>query len=201
MQLQALNKNVFSSVNTSGEIVGIFPDIIRDINKTSGLNIEIVTNDGHASMGEILSNNQTDIAIGLDCLKSKVDKDNLFYINSVMKIPMELITKRGEVLDNSEIRTIAVAREGSSTYRFVRENYPSWIIVFEDNILKRYDMLLKNEVDCLIDSSYSFNYLNSNPRYQALTRYPLSIYSEDLNIVVNQNINPILAQIINKSYN
>jgi signal transduction histidine kinase/CheY-like chemotaxis protein len=195
----ALNKNVFSSVNTSGEIVGIFPDIIRDINKTSGLNIEIVTNDGHVSMGEILSNNQTDIAIGLDCLKSKVDKDNLFYINSVMKIPMELITKRGEVLDNSEVRTIAVAREGSSTYKFVKENYPSWIIVFEDNILKRYDMLLKNEVDCLIDSSYSFNYLNSNPRYQALTRYPLSIYSEDLNIVVNQNINSILAQIINKA--
>ncbi len=192
------NKNVFSSISKSGEIIGIFPDMIKAINEESGLNMQMLLTPKSKTLQEMVKNKECEVAIGLDSLKAVDNNKEYIYCDSIMKIPMELIVKSITVLKKYMTHKIVVSREGCLSDTFIKENYPNWIVLYEKDIEKRYGMLIDGEVDCLVDSSYSFNYLSTAEKYNNLIRYPISIFSSDLNILV-QDDNPILAKIINKS--
>ena len=192
------DKNVFSSLSNEGDIIGIFPDIIRSINSISGLNINLKITSKNTTLQQLVSNKECEIAIGLDSLKSVENEDDYIYCDSIMKIPMELIIKKGKTLIKRETNKIVLTREGCISDVYVKENYPNWIIKYEPNLEKRYEMLLKGEVDCLLDSSYSYNYLSAKEQNKVLTRYPITLFNSNLNIIVQKD-NPIVANIINKA--
>ncbi|MGD1823546.1 MAG: response regulator [Pleomorphochaeta sp.] len=192
------DKNVFSSLSNTGEIIGIFPDIIKSINEISGLNIQMLVTPKNKTLQSIVENNECQVAIGLDSIRIVGDDNNYIFCNSIMKIPMELIVNKGDILLKGETNRVVLTREGCLSDVFVKEYYPNWIIKYEPNIEERYDMLLKGDVDCLIDTSYSFNYLSSKEKNKNLTRYPTSLFDSNINIIVQKD-NEILANIINKS--
>jgi len=193
------NKNIFSSLDDNYKIIGIFPDIIRELSKISGLNLRLIVNDENISLPEMIEQNKCNIAIGLDRLKSIKYNSDFTYCNPVMEIPMELIVNKNKMLDKKLINSVVVSKLNSQSDVFIKENYPKWKILYEPDINNRYDMLISGEVDCLIDSSYSFNYMRGNPKYENTSRYPIVFFTSDLNIVLDKNLDPILASIINKS--
>ncbi len=192
------DKNVFSSLSNNGEIIGIFPDIINTISSLSGLNINLKVTPKNTTLQQLVASKECEIAIGLDSLKTVENEDNYIYCNSIMKIPMELIVNKGNVLLKNETNKIVITRENCISDVFVKENYPNWIIKYEPILEKRYDMLLKGEVDCLLDSSYSYNYLSSKEQNKGLTRYPIALFDSNLNIIVDKD-KQIVANIINKA--
>ncbi|MDC7236223.1 MAG: transporter substrate-binding domain-containing protein [Sphaerochaetaceae bacterium] len=193
------SKNVFSSIDSAGEIIGIFPDIIREINNISKLNLQLITTEENLSLTASLEQGKADIAIGLDCLKHFNYNSEYLTCDTVMSIPMELITKRSNVLNKDYVQKIGIPKDNCSLNDFVKENYPNWEIIYEPDLEERYSLLVEGKIDCLIDSSFSFNYLNAKPKFSNLTRYPLPIYQSDLDIVVKSADNRVLYNILNKS--
>ncbi len=193
------SKNVFSSIDSSGKIIGIFPDIIREINNISKLDLQLIPTDENTSLTSSLEQGKADVAIGLDCLNYFDYSPEYLTCDTVMSIPMELIVQRSTLLNKDSIQKIAISKDNCELSDFVKENYPNWEIIYEQDLEKRYSLLAEGEIDCLIDSSFSFNYLNVKPKFSNLTRYPLSIYQSDLNIVVKSGENRILYNILNKS--
>jgi signal transduction histidine kinase/two-component SAPR family response regulator len=193
------NKNVFSSIDPSGNIRGIFPDIIREINNISKLNLQLITTEEDTSLTASLEQGKADIAIGLDCLKNFNYNSEYLLCDTVMTIPMELIVQRSTLLNKDNIHKIAISKNNCELNDFVEENYPNWEIIYEPDLEERYSLLAEGEIDCLIDSSFSFNYLNVKPKFSNLTRYPLSLYQAELNIVVKSEDNKVLYSILNKS--
>lgn len=193
------NKNIFSSIDDNYQIIGIFPDIVRELSKISGLNLKLVVNEENIQLPDMVAQNKCNMAIGLDCLKSIKYNSEFTYCNPVMEIPMELIVNKNKMLDKKLINSVVVPKLNCQSDVFIKENYPNWKIYYEQDINKRYDMLIKGNVDCLIDSSYSFNYMRGNPKYGNTSRYPIVFYTSYLNIIVDKSLDPILASIINKS--
>lgn len=193
------NKNIFSSLDDNYKIIGIFPDIIRELSKISGLNLKLIVNEENIPLPEMIAQNNCNAAIGLDCLKSIKYNSDFTYCNPVMEIPMELIVNKNTMLDKKLINSVVVSKINCQTDVFIKQNYPKWKIIYEPDINNRYDMLIRGDVDCLIDSSYSFNYMRGNPKYENTSRYPIVFFTSDLNIVLDKNLDPILASIINKS--
>lgn len=194
-----INQNVFSSLDSNGELIGVFPDIIREINKITNLNISVVPYDKMNAIEELLNSDEVDGIIGIDCLSDIRYSSKFRFSDNIMKIPMELIIKRTTLLDKNGVQTVALSTINCHPKDFILENYPNWKIIYEDDIEKRYKMLVDDEVDCLIDSSFSFNYLKDKPNNINLSRYPVSIYSSSLNIVLSSSSEEQLFSIINKA--
>jgi signal transduction histidine kinase/CheY-like chemotaxis protein/membrane-bound lytic murein transglycosylase MltF len=193
------DKNVFSSIDENGNIVGIYPDIINEINEISGLNLKLIANDKHASISSILDSSKADVAIGLDGLKEMDSNNDLVFSESIMQIPMELIFSRNNSFNKEEVQRIAISKKNNIVDTYVKENFPNWEIIYEPNFEARYNLLLKNKIDCLIDSSYSFNFLNPKANYQNLASYPVSLFNSEIIIATRKENNQELYSIINKS--
>ncbi len=112
---------------------------------------------------------------------------------------MELIVRRSTFFDKNAPNKIVLKKESCPIYKFIKKTYPNWEIIFESDLDTRYQLLLKEKVDCIIDSSYSFNYLSAKAEYPKLTYYPVTLYYGDINIVLKTEQGRVLAQIINKS--
>ncbi len=192
------DKNVLSSVDKNGNPIGVCIDIVKKINETSGLNLNINIVDNHDIFKNEALNQSVDMIIGLNNATILENKENYLYSETILTIPMEFIIKPSTILDKEKIQKIAISREGCISYKYIKENYPNWEIIYEPKLENRYELLSKDKVDCIIDLSYSFNYMKSKWNYSKFVSSPINLYDSYLNIIVVKD-NIELSSIINKT--
>lgn len=191
------NNNILSNFDSNGFPDGILIDIIEKINESSGLNINISIEADTNKVHKAIETKSSEMFMGFNNIDIKGNSQNYTLCESVLDIPMEFIVKSSTVLDKNKVHTIAVPKKDCNQDLFIKGNYSNWNIIYEPDLAKRYELLSNSYVDCIIDSSYNFNYISSNWKYNKLIRYPILLYNSQVKILVNSE-NYQLLNIVNK---
>jgi len=178
---------------------GIEPDIVRNLEELSGLNIEMVAVKDKESLISMVEKGYSDMAMGLSHIDGLTDNSKFIYTDEILDTPHVLAIRKNDDFDSKKTNIIAIPKTFYAAKIFMENEFPDWKIIQDYSLADRLDSLIDLEADCTLISRYELQYLLQKPKYRELTMYPVDFMNFDSSIIISTQVNPNVVTILNKS--
>lgn len=183
-----------------GEMVGICEELLYAIEDKSGLNFEMVPiNNNSDPEQELLSRSGIDIMGGMMRSEQYILNEELQTSRGIIEFDYVVIAPKNKTVYTMNGKTVALPESFHYMKYYVKKNYPgAKLRIYQDND-SCLEAVYKGEADVSIQNEYLGSYSLQKPRYESLTMVSALAIPGESCIVGNQDIDPIVFSIIDKS--
>lgn len=179
-------------------LYGINEDILEEISKMSGLDLQSVPLEEGVSPISAVKTGEFDVVMGtIDNTHYRNDEE-IVLSKPYMEGAMAMVIRPGEVFDPETEAVVGLKRSFQFMQEYLEKNYPNYTIKYYDDneiILRE---LVKREVDIMVENVYVIEYLLQKPMYEKL-KIVSTTYMEEKNCFVALNgEDDMLMSILNR---
>lgn len=183
----------------TGELTGIFVDILNRIGEISGLHFKQYPLSGNESPIEILSNEQRYDLIMSIMSTTDLENKGIVISNSFLDASLGIVGKKGYNYNLKTEYKIAINNSFYSLQSYLKEYHPGYELLLYDTDEECLDAVVKGEADLMMQNSYILTYLLQKPKYEGLQLLPTIALTQESCILAGENVNEQLMSILNKS--
>ncbi|MBR4953479.1 MAG: transporter substrate-binding domain-containing protein [Oscillospiraceae bacterium] len=177
-----------SYVNDSGELCGIYIDVLERVSEIIGIPFEfVVVKLGEDALGyNFYRNNDIDICLVKDNeVTREYEKDEASGIrisSPFFQSSKVLVAKRGLVINEDMNHTIAYTKNASALGAEAHIYFPNAVLVAYDTAQECIDAVLKGHVDMMIYDKYLADYQLLSPQNEGLIIIPSIAITEGISL-------------------
>lgn len=182
----------------TGQYRGVFAELLENLAKETGLNIQIVAIEKSDDLSDALYQGKVDLVLQGNTLQERDAKNSVILSNPLLNTEIVLATKSGSALDTKKQIKVAIVKGypeiktalQNSGYNFQIKEFESE----EDSL----NALNTGEVDALAYNTFVMSYLLQNPRYETFRVVPSPTISTGFRLMGRVDLEPVVVSIINK---
>lgn len=158
-----------AGINSEGECVGIYVDILKELEKESGLHIEIKPITDSNRLYSYLDDGTVDYVIGLQELRfSQENADNHLASNGITEYTTVAVTMPNYQFEQDGKPVIALTKARNFLEDYIYNEFPGARISYYDTRKECLNAVQKGEADATFINTWEYNYETKNPRFQEL---------------------------------
>lgn len=196
------NRKPFSYINDEGEVDGINVDIIKIIEKKTGLKFDFSMMDTGQTSLDYLEKNRDAFVAGILVTNPLFEKNRFLVSDSMYKDDVVLACKRGMKYDidaPKDTYTLAIPKSYVALKEFIISSHPEFRVVLGRTTQDCIKMVQSGKVDFMAQNKNVLTPLMSDPHYDGITVLPTFFMTENLGLVCRSTENnKILINIFNR---
>lgn len=185
--------------NDSGNLYGITVDMVREIEKISGLRFDLQPIPVDEKPISFLKNKKFDTIAGIVRGSSFLSDPQLRLSSPFLTTKLAVGTLSGVGYDPSQPYTVAVKSSFQVLHEYLEEYYPHYKLLFRATDEECIQAILDGQADIMLQNSYTLNYWIQKPIYNRLQIVPAYFLEEKTGFATLASQNPLVISIINKS--
>ncbi|WP_181995492.1 diguanylate cyclase [Clostridium sp. AM58-1XD] len=193
------NRSPISYLDGDSKITGVSPDLVRWIEKDSGLKFQDVPIAVGGSPLDVLNSNHADLVAGMLYSEANLQNRDLALSSPYFESSLIFLGKRGTPFSPSLRLRVAVPAGFQAAEKYVSQAYPLFDLVSYVGTENCLDAVNSGDVDLTIQNRYVVDELLLRQRYGELTAIPDTDVPEKLCFGGQAGIDPLLISILNKS--
>ncbi len=196
------NRRPYSYVNEEGEIAGIVVDLMKQIEKESGLSFQYVMMEQGQSAVDYLKQHPDHLIAGVTAKNPQFASTDYLLSENLCADNVSIVSKPGtEYRMDAEpgTYTIAVPKSFKSLELYINKNYPEFEVVLADSTEDCFNKVKSGETDFLAQNVNVLAPYMQKPQYEKFTMIPGFFMQEEMVVVGYSNgIRRIQISIIDK---
>ena len=196
------NRKPYSYVNEEGEIEGILVDLVKQVEKKSGLKFKYIMMESGISPAEYMTQHP-------ECLVAGVSAQNPQFQNSIYELSEYLYTdnvavvslpdKEYDLTAKTGTYKLAVPKGYKALQLYVQKNYPEFKVVYADSTEDAFRMVQEQEADFMAQNISVLSPYLQKPIYEDYTVMSGFFMEEEMSIVaINTKWHNMQLNIIDK---
>lgn len=185
---------------SNNEVAGILPNSLRTITENAGMSIEFEAKDTYADALATVQSGETMLVSGMANDIEAAKRNELQITEPYVTIHYSSVTKHeiSDLYDGGANYKVAVCT-GSYATVAMQEKMPSYSFVEYHNNAECMDAVKSGDVDMALVATHAAEYYSGRHEYSGLYVQLLNDFTWGLSIGVNNDVDPILIDILNKS--
>lgn len=161
-----------AGLDSDGQCVGIYVDLLKELAAESGLNMEIVPVEDSNGLYSYLDDGTVDLVIGEQELRFyQENADNHLASNGITDYTTAAVTMPDYQFDSDDQQVFALTRARNYLEKTICEKYPSAKIQYYDNRKECLDVVKSGKADATFLNTWEYNYESKNARFQDLIEW------------------------------
>lgn len=161
-----------AGLDSDGQCVGIYVDLLKELAAESGLNMEIVPVEDSNRLYSYLDDGTVDLVIGEQELRFyQENADNHLASNGITDYTTAAVTMPDYQFDSDDQQVFALTRARNYLEKTICEKYPSAKIQYYDNRKECLDAVKSGKADATFLNTWEYNYESKNARFQDLIEW------------------------------
>ncbi len=210
-----------AGINSDGECVGIYVDILKEIANESGLDIEIIPVKDSNRLYSYMDDGTVDYVIGIQELRFYSENaDNYLASNGITDYTTVAVSKPDFKFDEANKPKIALTKSRNYLEEYIYSNYPDAEIQYFNSRKECLNAVQNGSFDATFINTWEYNYEKKNPRFSNLMEWEsmrvnsviglgatrqsdleiLSILEKTISQIPKDKITDIIAANINMPY-
>lgn len=194
-----LYRQPYAYHNSNGELIGLFPDMIKKIAQDLNIEIEIVPTNSIAETTELIKNGEVDFITDAVCDYSWAENFNMKPTQSYLSMDYVPVTRENDFEKDPSDFIVACVEDMFHTESFIHDMYPEEKRLPVSSPEAALLAVAEGRADIAYIRRNSVNSLIENSNAYTLKPASESIYSEPVSFGVYSNEDPRLWQILNKA--
>ena len=194
-----LHRQPYAYYNNEGELIGVFPDIIKKISQDLNVEIEIVPTKTIAETSELVKNGEVDFIVDAVCDYSWAEEFNMKPTQSYLSMDYVPVTREGDLEKDTSNFIVACIDDMFHTEAFINVLYPAERRLNVSSPEAALVAVAEGRADIAYIRRSSLTSVIENSGTYLLTPAAESVYSEPVSFGVYTNEDPKLWHILNKS--
>lgn len=154
------------SLNETGELVGIVPDLLRQVSRTSRLPLELVAMDSFIAMESAVRTGEIDLVACYSQANGSSLRGKMLLTDEYMQVPLMLLGRN----DLASTRGMRVALPlGFELQAAVKRNYKDAVFLTYATFDACLEAVRRNEADACLMLSYLFDMYAGTPEFEDFT--------------------------------
>lgn len=195
----ANNKPISDYNEKTNEFAGITIDILKVIEKKSGLHFKLVEIPATDEPIDYLKEKNINLAAGITNTQKYQEDKNIIISKPYLINDMVMLAKNGLAYQISNDYTIAVPKGLQACKDYIERYHSNYKIIEKTGSKECMNAILNEEADLMIQNPYIISYQLQNPIFDGLSIIYTNTIKENLCMVGDINENPNLIPIINKT--
>lgn len=188
-----------SYFNEEGQIAGILPEFIKQIEVESGLDFVEKGITKERGIKEVPDLYQTNMVAGMIYSDYNLEREDLLLSVPFFESEFICLARRGAFFNDEMELTVAIPEGLEAITREVEIQYPKFVIKNFTTTQECLEAVLEEKADLVLQNRHVLNEFLSRPQYEGLELIPGTGIPERLCFGFNRNTDAILVSIINKS--
>lgn len=161
-----------SGIDSNGNCVGIYVDILKEIASVSGLNIEIKPIEDSNKLYSYMDDGTVDFVIGIKDLRySSENADNYLMSNSITDYTTVAVTMPKFQFTSDTSAVVALTSDRTYLENYIHSNFPAADIEYYNNRKDCLSAVEKGKADVTFLNSWEYNYESKNARFQDMLEW------------------------------
>lgn len=210
-----------AGIDSEGNCVGIYVDLLKEVEKESGLKIEIVPIEDSNHLYQYLDDGTVDYVIGeLEQRFYQENADNHLASNKLADYTSVAVTMPDYRFDDDDSPKFALTRSRNYLENHIYSEFPTATIDYYETRKECLEAIQNGKADATFVSTWEYNYDSKNPRFQDLLEWEsiritsmvvlgstkeanteiLSILEKTISQLSDDRVSDIIAVNLNKPY-
>ena len=185
--------------NSDGELIGVIPDILKQVEKDLNIEIEIVPTHSTSEVAELIRKGEIDFVADAVCDYSWAENFNMKPTQSYLSMDYVPVTREGDLEKDTSAMTVACIDSMFHTEAFIYELYPENRRLSVSSPEAALTAVAEDRADIAYIRRNSLASVIENSGTYMLTPASEAVYSEPVSFGVYNNEDPKLWLILNKA--
>lgn len=193
------NKPISDYNEKTNEFVGITIDILRIIEKKSGLHFKLVEIPANKEPINYIKEKHINLVAGITNTQSYQEDKDIIISEPYLVNDMVMLAKNGLAYQLANDYTIAVPKGLQACKDYIKRYHSNYRIIEKTGSKECMNAILNGEADLMIQNPYIISYQLQNPTFDGLSIIYTNTIKENLCVVGHAKENANLIPIINKT--
>ena len=194
-----LHRQPYAYYNNNGELIGLFPDIIKKIEQDLNIEVELVPTKTVAETSELVKKGEVDFIVDAVCDYSWAEEFNMRPTQSYLSMDYVPVTREGDLEKDHSNFIVASIDDMFHTEAFIYPLYPKERRLNVSSPEAALVAVAEGRADIAYIRRNSLNSVVENSGTYLLTPAAESVYSEPVSFGVYVDEDPRLWHILNKT--
>lgn len=183
----------------TGEMSGIFPDLVRRIADISGLGLELVSAPVGSRPEELIREGKADIVVGILFSQEKIQETGMQLTESLTSQPSLIAVNSGVNIYKLDEGVLALPYSYKGCESLLPKELLRFDIVYKESVEECFKAVRDHEADLTVQNTLVANYFMQKREFSGLSLLSMQSMSEKNCLMLSGDADVELLSILNKS--